>query len=187
MRSRRLVSAASIAADASRPSGRRARYRPGSTTTAEQPETPLSCAATGEPQPDPGTPPTPVQWAQTGTNRDFGASTTVVRLARPTQNRKTHDFAGTSSNGARGTRTPDLLGAMRSGRHLERSRFGGPLLVAVEPCNGTRIRLFADFSGEFGTGSRALVPNEARPGLLRLLRVQCPDIAPLAVRKRRVQ
>jgi len=47
---------------------------------------------------------------------------------------------------------------------MERCRFGGPFLVAGERPNGTRIHLFADFSGGFGTGDRALVPNGARSG-----------------------
>jgi hypothetical protein len=42
---------------------------------------------------------------------------------------------------------------------MARSGFGGLFLVAGERSNGTRIHLFADFSGGFGTRDQVLVPN----------------------------
>jgi hypothetical protein len=47
---------------------------------------------------------------------------------------------------------------MRGGGRVAIGRFGGALLVNGALPDGRKIRLFADFSGGFGTRDRALVP-----------------------------
>jgi hypothetical protein len=93
--------------------------------------------------------------------------TPTTRKTPPDQSPKTADLQ--ALYGANRDRTGDLLLANRLGGHLEVGRFGGCLLVAGSRLNGTKMCLFAYFSGGFGTKDRALVPMSPLVDKRRLL------------------